>query len=149
MSGKRSIVAGVGINDADYGIAGCPFYNRWLGMLQRCYGKAMQRLNPSYVGCSVCDEWLRFSVFKAWMEKQDWVGMELDKDILVLGNKVYSPATCVFVTPKTNSLVEKGSCPNPLLPRGVSVAKKQFQAMGRAGSKPLYRRLNRRRRRPS
>lgn len=138
MSGVPSSVAGVGINDAGYKIAGCPFYARWLNMMQRCYGKGMQRLNPAYAGCSVCNEWLRFSAFKAWMEKQDWVGMHLDKDILVIGNKVYGPTTCVFVTAKTNSLVEKSSCPSPSLPRGVSVAKRQFMATGRNGSKPLY-----------
>ena len=37
------------------------------------------------------------------MEKQDWEGKQLDKDILIKGNKIYSAETCVFVTPMVNT----------------------------------------------
>lgn len=37
------------------------------------------------------------------MEKQDWEDKQLDKDLLVEGNKVYSPETCVFVSNIVNS----------------------------------------------
>ena len=60
-------------------------------------------VSPTYKGCSVSEEWLRFSNFKRWMEKQDWDGKQLDKDILFEGNKVYSAETCVFVTSVVNS----------------------------------------------
>lgn len=43
------------------------------------------------------------------MEEQDWVGKVLDKDILVSGNKVYSPATCAFVSVKVNLFVTEKS----------------------------------------
>ena len=36
------------------------------------------------------------------MESQDFGGMQLDKDILFEGNKVYSAETCVFVTKAVN-----------------------------------------------
>jgi hypothetical protein len=39
--------------------------------------------------------------------KQDWEGKELDKDILVPNNKVYSPDTCVFIDKKVNQLFSK------------------------------------------
>jgi len=74
-------------------------------MLNRCYSEATQRKNPTYVGCYVCEEWLTFSNFKSWMEKQNWEGKELDKDILVKGNKVYSPETCIFIDASVNSFV--------------------------------------------
>ncbi len=43
------------------------------------------------------------------METQDWEGKELDKDVLVAGNKLYSPDTCAFITRKTNSFFIKFS----------------------------------------
>ena len=52
----------------------------------------------------------------AWMKTQSWEGKQIDKDILVPGNKVYSPETCVFVSRNvnvllTNSLAKRGKCP--------------------------------------
>ena len=75
-------------------------------MLTRCYNKnfAKSSKGPNYEGCQVCEEWLRFSNFKAWMEKQNWEGKELDKDILGSG-KLYSPITCCFVPHKINTFI--------------------------------------------
>ena len=110
MAGKRTSVFGVGINDADYftckridgKLINCHYYTRWVHMLRRCYSKRCLRLQPTYVGCSVCDEWLTFSNFKSWMEKQDWQGKHLDKDLIVPGNKIYSPETCAFIEQSLN-----------------------------------------------
>ena len=117
----KKLVFGVGINDADYIVQKnettgyvngvrkqklvwiCPYYTTWWNMLQRCYSHKFQERNPTYVGCSVSEEWLRFSNFKRWMECQDFEGMQLDKDLLFAGNKVYSAETCVFVTSVVNS----------------------------------------------
>lgn len=108
----RKPVFGVGVNDSEYKIKSvqnpktkCPFYSRWHGMLKRCYDKSYIKDNPTYTECNVCDEWLIFSSFKKWMIKQDWVGKELDKDILIAGNKTYSPNTCMFVSCHVNSLL--------------------------------------------
>ena len=116
----KKLVFGVGINDADYvtqrketievnGVRKqklvwiCPYYRVWHNMLKRCYSTKYQEKMPTYKGCSVSEEWLRFSNFRRWMEKQDWEGMQLDKDLLFEGNKVYSAETCVFVTSMVNS----------------------------------------------
>lgn len=116
---KKKLVHGRGLNDADYVtqkflttyedgkkknklIWACPFYKRWGSMLMRCYSVKHQEKFPTYKGCFVCEEWLTFSNFKAWMEKQDWEGRQLDKDVLEVGNKVYSPETCLFVDRKVN-----------------------------------------------
>lgn len=127
MRKKTKLVCGVGINDADYivqvneswyengkqrqrGLWVCPFYAKWRSMIVRCYSKREHEVNPTYKSCSVCQEWLVFSNFKKWMEVQDFEGKELDKDILIRGNKVYSPQTCVFVDRKVNQfLVERGA----------------------------------------
>ena len=111
-------IRGVGMNDADYNVTKskkvngktiitwmCPFYLVWVSMLNRCYSATVHKSHPSYKDCSVCDEWLIFSNFKAWMEQQDWGDKQLDKDLLVEGNKVYSPDTCVFVHVKINNFI--------------------------------------------
>ena len=117
--GEQKLVFGVGINDADYVVTEwetievngarkkklvwmCPYYRTWKGVIERCYSPQFQERNPTYKGCSVSGEWITFSVFKCWMECQDWEGMQLDKDILFSGNKVYSAETCVFVTKAVN-----------------------------------------------
>lgn len=81
----------------------CPYYARWADMLKRCYSNKFLLSRPTYAGCTVCEEWLTFSNFKSWMEKQGWEGKQLDKDILGFGNNVYSPETCIFVSNMVNS----------------------------------------------
>ena len=73
-------------------------------MIKRCYDKNTQIKRPSYIGCSVCEDWLTFSNFKAWMETQDWKGKYLDKDILKSDNRIYGPDRCVFVSNRINNL---------------------------------------------
>lgn len=107
---KSKLIYGAGINDADYPVQPtvnerqmiCLVYQTWKGMLQRCYDANFQKSNLTYIDCSVCDEWLTFSNFKRWMEKQDWRNKQLDNDLIVKGNKIYSPETCVFVDSMTN-----------------------------------------------
>ena len=125
MDKVKKLVCGVGINDADYVVKVwetigyvdgkqkqkqkqkliwiCPYYRVWSNMLERCYSSKFQERNPTYKGCSVSDEWLKFSVFKSWMEKQDWEGKQLDKDLLFEGNKMYSSETCVFLSSVVNN----------------------------------------------
>ena len=94
-------------------------------MLMRCYSESYQKKNQTYVGCTVCNEWLVFSKFRAWMVGQDWEGKELDKDILVKGNKLYSPQTCVFVSPNVNRLLVDSGGKRGAYPIGVSFHKSE------------------------
>ena len=111
-----NLVCKVGINDADYVVQPvingrqevCHFYQVWVSMIKRCYSKKFQVKNPAYVGCSVCEEWKTFSKFKCWMQNQNWRGKELDKDILLNGNKIYSPESCVFVSKIVNTFTVDG-----------------------------------------
>jgi len=52
----------------------------------------------------------------------------LDKDILVKGNKVYSPETCCFVPVEINILLIKNNSKRGNLPIGVSKNGNKFQA---------------------
>ena len=120
MSGNtklRKLICGVGINDAPYATflgytpegkqIRCPFYIRWRSLIQRCYSEAnWKRIkNAKYEFCEVVCEWHRFTNFKSWMEKQDWEGKHLDKDILVPGNTIYGPDTCMFIPPHINTML--------------------------------------------
>jgi hypothetical protein len=153
MTGKtKRLVRGVGINDADYvqqvkrtvgykngrqvqrSVWTCPFYTTWSNMLDRCYDAKTQEKFPTYKGCFVCDEWILFSNFKAWMETQDWEDNFLDKDILVFGNKIYSPENCVFVSRAVNNFVIEHSAARGEWPLGVNVCTKSNQFVARCSN---------------
>lgn len=74
-------------------------------MLRRAYDLKYKKMFPTYNEVTVCNEWLLFSNFKSWMEKQDWKDNCLDKDLLVYGNKVYSPTTCCFIPSRVNAFL--------------------------------------------
>lgn len=80
----------------------------WRGMLYRCYNKDYHNKKPSYENCTICEEWLNYSNFKKWYEENYYEveneQMDLDKDILVKNNKIYSPETCIFVPKRINTL---------------------------------------------
>lgn len=118
MRVKNKLLSGVGVNDADYEVQKkvitengeykkitCPFYSKWRSMIDRCYRSHLIGKNQTYADCIVCDEWLTFSNFKAWMDRQDWHGKHLDKDILLKGNRVYCPELCRMVNPLTNIFI--------------------------------------------
>lgn len=81
-------------------------YNLWGGMLERCYSETFHKKYPSYKDCRVSDKWLYLDNFKLWFEDYYKEGFELDKDLLVEGNKVYSEDTCVFVPKDLNNLIK-------------------------------------------
>lgn len=110
---NRRLVYDIGVNDAKYSVRAnsllgrvlCPYYRKWSGMLQRCYDNSRKFEGNTYQDCRVCDDWLVFTNFKSWMEKQDWQEKELDKDIINKGNKIYSPDNCSFVDKMTNMFI--------------------------------------------
>lgn len=126
------LIFGVGINDAGYYVIKfingkqvmCPFYRKWASMMARCYYTKYQSRMKSYIGCSVIDEWKVFSNFRKWMETQDWRGKQLDKDLLVMGNKIYSPETCLFIDPHINYFLTDSASSRGDFPIGVSYLKK-------------------------
>ena len=98
-------------------------YRCWQEMLRRCYSAKHQAKYPTYIDCSVCDDWLYYSNFKNWYDKSYYEvenkTSQLDKDILIKGNKVYSPETCVFVPQFINKLFIKRQKLRGAFPIGV------------------------------
>ena len=82
-------------------------YACWESMLRRCYSKKFQEKRLTYKGCSVCEEWHNFQVFAEYYKGNYKEGSQLDKDLLLKGNKVYSQDTCVFVPSNINTFIIK------------------------------------------
>ena len=129
---KRKPVYGVGVNDAKYSVYSqingnqsmCPFYKKWMLMLQRCYSENLHNEKPGYKECEVHSEWLIFSNFRSWMICQEWENKHLDKDIINPGNKLYSKDNCRFITGKLNTLLNDRAAKRGNYPQGVSLDKR-------------------------
>ena len=127
----RTLVKGVGIFDSELATTDEEVLMAdrvWRSMLLRCYSKKYQEKEPSYIDCSVCEEWLLFSNFKKWFDENYVDGYALDKDILIKGNKVYSPQTCCFVPIEINTLFVKNNKSRGSYPIGVCKCKNRFRA---------------------
>ena len=86
-------------------------YKTWNHMLERCYSEKYHEKKPTYKDCEVCEEWHNFQNFAKWYN-ENYYGiegekMQLDKDILVKHNKIYSSETCIFVPHAINLLFVK------------------------------------------
>ena len=109
-------VCGVGILGAKYPstINGVKTkeYKLWQSMLERCYSDTYQKQRPTYIGCEVSDNFKSYEYFYEWCHKQIGFGVEgfeLDKDLLIKGNKVYNENTCVFIPAEVNTLLVKST----------------------------------------
>jgi len=121
MRAKNKLVYGVGVNDLEESIKVdgkfLPVYSAWKSMLQRCYYSGTLQKNPTYQGCTVHPDWHLLSNFKVWFDANHRPRFHLDKDILIQGNKVYSPETCSYVPNYINYLIVNSEGVNGL---GVS-----------------------------
>ena len=87
-------------------------YELWQNMLKRCYSDSFKKKYPTYEGCQVSDNFKSYEYFYEWCNKQIGFGVdgfELDKDLLVKGNKVYSESACVFIHKDINLLLTKST----------------------------------------
>ncbi len=87
-------------------------YDAWRRMLQRCYDPQYKIDHPTYIGVECCEDWKDYQNFAKWFYTTSnfHSGFELDKDLLVQGNKIYSPETCCFLPSEINkTLSTKGS----------------------------------------
>jgi len=100
-------------------------YKHWICMLGRCYGKSATDVCPSYTDCLVCDDWLCYQNFAEWVSgyKYNGVKYELDKDLLVRGNKVYSPKNCAMVPQCINKILSNTTNILGPYPLGVTFRK--------------------------
>lgn len=112
-------------------------YNTWIGILERCYSEKYRSSHSTYKDVIVCNEWLFYENFYEWLHSQEnfdkWLNekkWDIDKDILVKGNNIYSPDTCCLVPQNVNVLFTKcDKSRNALLPIGVYRHNEKFRAI--------------------
>ena len=78
-------------------------------MIRRCYDNNLKECHNYLEGSCTCEEWHCFQNFAKWFDENYYEvpneKMQLDKDILMKGNKIYSPDTCCFVPHTINSML--------------------------------------------
>ena len=101
-------------------------YELWKNVLQRCYSDSFKKRQPTYEGCEASENFKSFEYFYEWCHSQigfdvkgDGNLFQLDKDLLIKGNKVYSESTCVFIPSEINLLLVKRKASRGKHPVGV------------------------------
>ena len=140
--GKRKLVCGGGVFDADSSKLKDErtkkAYRDWNNMLQRCYGKSNFPSKPAYKECVVCEEWHSFLKFREWFDENYIEGYFLDKDVLIKGNKIYSPNTCSYIPSFINTLLLNCRSARGKYPIGVQKQKYGFCVKLWKQGKPHY-----------
>jgi hypothetical protein len=94
-------------------------YEAWSGMKRRCTDEKYKKRQPTYVDVDASSEFKDFTKFHDWWYKQaghSIPDIQLDKDLLIKGNKIYSPETCLLIPSFVNVFLVKsdatrGGCP--------------------------------------
>ena len=109
-----------------------PSYDRWKNIMFRCYSGSLK----SYEGVSVCEEWHDFQSFSKWFKDNNIEGFEIDKDLKLYNNKIYSPDTCLFIPKRINKFFIKRASTYGL-PHVVNYCGDGYASKIRAGSKTV------------
>lgn len=134
MRKNSNLVQGMGVNTRDdlTRVDGetTKEYFLWQRMLSRCTEKYWERF-PTYVGVTCSDGFKNLDSFYKWCHEQVGFGnkddkgrlWQIDKDLLIKGNKFYSENTCCFVPFTINAFLTKSASARGIYPIGVSVSK--------------------------
>lgn len=113
-------------------------YHVWRDMLSRCYDENCCNYK-NYSDCEVCEEWFNFQNFVNWYNVNFYQVpgecVQLDKDILYKGNRIYSPETCVFVPSSINVLFTHKPIKQNNLPIGCNYNHGKIQVTCRTNYK--------------
>ena len=98
-------------------------YQIWQDMRKRCkIGGKLQEAQPTYIGCTMSEEFSNFYFFAEWCQTQIGYGLskyQIDKDILFNGNKKYCKERCVFVPQALNKFAAPRNRSTNGCPQGV------------------------------
>lgn len=105
-------------------------YGMWSGIFTRCYNKKYQKDKPTYIGCSIDEQWCNFQNFAEWYVSNYYElgdeNMQLDKDILYKNNKIYSKATCLIVPQRINTMFTSCKTVRGKYPIGVNYKNNKY-----------------------
>lgn len=135
------LIRGIGINEGKYPTwrAGKILreYHFWQNLIRRCKCPNFQQEFPTYIGCTVSENFKSYSYFYEWCQNQigfSQEGYHCDKDLLLRGNKVYSENTCVFIPNELNNLLASCKAARGSLPIGVVAVGSRFRVYCHRGS---------------
>jgi len=129
------LVRGIGITGSTHTTKGdgkmLREYTTWQNMLHRCTKSYWDKC-PHYTGVTCSENFKSYTFFYEWCNKQigfnekdennkSW---QLDKDILIRGNKLYSEDTCVFLPRTLNILLVNSVAKRGKYPLGVHFSSK-------------------------
>lgn len=146
----RKPVYVVGVNDAPYFtkpmingyIVTDPAYVSWSSMLDRAYGYKLQARCQTYLGVTACEEWHSFVAFRKWWLENYREGWQLDKDLLVVGNREYGPDACIYVPAWLNTFTIDGGAARGDFPIGVSIHNRSGRYQSHCSNKITGKRKN-------
>lgn len=100
-------------------------YNAWHNMLTRCYNPKYHEIQPTYIDCDVCCDWLNFQSFAKWLFNHQYYGLgyAIDKDLLRPNNKIYAPDNCLLIPQEINNLLTNRANHRGKYPQGVAYRK--------------------------
>lgn len=148
---ERTLVKGWGVNDADYPVNWsvngerfrCPIFSIWKSLICRTI-PPIKESHASYADCSISDGWKHYMDFYNWTNNRDWEGLRLDKDVLIRGNRIYSPDTCVYIPNSLNQLLKQPKksdsdiCMGVRYLHGYKDSKDKFEAYSKYEQKYIY-----------
>ena len=96
-------------------------YKKWSSMFRRCYSEVDAKDRSHYSDCEIHEDWFNFQNFASWLanNKSYQPDYHLDKDLIFLGNRVYSPKACCLVPIEINNLFLDPKSKSRNLPLGV------------------------------
>lgn len=126
------LTCGVGYNDGKYPTrlnGDRPIqYKKWRSMLVRCYEPNFLNRNPHYIDCTVSENFKNYSYFYEWYNDNNISScdeFQVDKDLLIKGNKVYSEDSCVMLPVRINNTFIRKESVRGKYPIGVYWAARQ------------------------
>jgi hypothetical protein len=88
-----------------------PCYKFWDGIIRRCTGRVSEECSIIYKGVTISERWRRFDHFLDDLKDligfkeciENGVKWDVDKDLLIYGNKLYSKETCCIIPGTINA----------------------------------------------